>query len=203
MSAAWAAARAANGTDDDEGGEKDKFGEMLEARGSRRGRSERSRATRRRRRRPSLPPESRGRASPRSRSGQWLLVLKLCGNQRVDGVGRLRFDVRTGLKATRPSGRSATSIRGTRRRRWNWARPSRGTTRLLGNPASCGSDLELSWTSLVANCCVEIKILRRVRAESSRRPPRHRRDACSMAWRCVPRRSTEPERPRHRREMTW
>ena len=32
--------------------------------------------------------------------------------------------------------------------------------------------------------CVEIKILRRVRAESSHRPPRHRRDACSMAWRC-------------------
>ena len=40
----------------------------------------------------------------------------------------------------------------------------------------------------LANSCVEIKILRRVRAESliesSRRPPRHRRDACSMAWRC-------------------
>ena len=32
--------------------------------------------------------------------------------------------------------------------------------------------------------CVEIKIVRRVRAESSRRPPRRRRDACSMAWRC-------------------
>ena len=32
--------------------------------------------------------------------------------------------------------------------------------------------------------CAEIKILRRVRAESSRRPPRHRRDACSTAWRC-------------------
>ena len=30
--------------------------------------------------------------------------------------------------------------------------------------------------------CVEIKILRRARAESSRRPSRHRRDACSMAW---------------------
>ena len=29
---------------------------------------------------------------------------------------------------------------------------------------------------------VEIKILRRVRPESPRRPPRHRRDACSMAW---------------------
>ena len=34
------------------------------------------------------------------------------------------------------------------------------------------------------SACVEIKILRLVRAESSRRPPRHRRDACSMAWRC-------------------
>ena len=34
------------------------------------------------------------------------------------------------------------------------------------------------------HCCAKIKILRRVRAESSRRPPRHRRDACSMAWRC-------------------
>ena len=32
--------------------------------------------------------------------------------------------------------------------------------------------------------CVEITNLRRVRAESPRRPPRHRRDACSMAWRC-------------------
>ena len=32
--------------------------------------------------------------------------------------------------------------------------------------------------------CVEIKMLRRVRAESSRCPSRHRRDACSMAWRC-------------------
>ena len=37
---------------------------------------------------------------------------------------------------------------------------------------------------LIVDTCVEIKILRRVRAESSRRPPRHRRDACSMTWRC-------------------
>ena len=37
---------------------------------------------------------------------------------------------------------------------------------------------------LLVMLCVEIKILRRVRAESPRRPPRHRRDACSMAWRC-------------------
>ena len=35
----------------------------------------------------------------------------------------------------------------------------------------------------VVMICVEIKS-RRVRAESSPRPPRHRRDACSMAWRC-------------------
>ena len=32
--------------------------------------------------------------------------------------------------------------------------------------------------------CVEIKMLRCVRAESSRRPLRHRRDACSIAWWC-------------------
>jgi hypothetical protein len=35
-----------------------------------------------------------------------------------------------------------------------------------------------------AEDCVKIKILWRVRAESSRRPPRHRGGACSMAWRC-------------------
>ena len=39
-------------------------------------------------------------------------------------------------------------------------------------------------SSAFVEACVEIKILRRVRAESSRRPPRHRRDAYSMAWRC-------------------
>ena len=45
--------------------------------------------------------------------------------------------------------------------------------------------------------------LRRVRPESPRRPLRHRRDACSMAWRMpVPPRSTEPAGPRRRREMT-
>ena len=35
----------------------------------------------------------------------------------------------------------------------------------------------------VVSACVEIKILRSVRVESSPRPPCHRRDACSMAWR--------------------
>ena len=37
---------------------------------------------------------------------------------------------------------------------------------------------------LAVAICVEIKVLRRVRPESPRRPPRHRRDACLMAWRC-------------------
>ena len=32
-------------------------------------------------------------------------------------------------------------------------------------------------------CGVEIKVLRRARAASSRRPPRHLHDICSMAWR--------------------
>ena len=50
--------------------------------------------------------------------------------------------------------------------------------------------------------CAEIKILRRVRAESPRRPPRHRRDACLMAWRCRSPPLDQPIRPRHRREMT-
>ena len=45
--------------------------------------------------------------------------------------------------------------------------------------------------------------LRPVRAASSRRPPRHRRDACSMAWRCrfLAARPSQG-RPRHRRDMT-
>ena len=45
------------------------------------------------------------------------------------------------------------------------------------------ADLLEARPPLVLNCA-EIKILWRVRAESSRRPPRHRRDACSMVWRC-------------------
>ena len=70
---------------------------------------------------------------------------------------------------------------------------------LLGNAGLCGVGALLTrgdapstkWklgvaaTALVnVAVCVEIKVLRRVRAESSRLPPRHRRDACSMAWRC-------------------
>ena len=45
-------------------------------------------------------------------------------------------------------------------------------------------DYSVAWRVVTVALCVEIKILRRVRAESSRRPLRHRHDACSMAWRC-------------------
>ena len=49
--------------------------------------------------------------------------------------------------------------------------------------ATEGKDLDVVVFSDATDvlACVEIKILRRVRAESSRRPPRHRRDACSIA----------------------
>ena len=48
------------------------------------------------------------------------------------------------------------------------------------SPFSCSRAAASS--SSRRSTCVEIKILRRVRAESSRRPPRHRRDACSIAY---------------------
>ena len=47
-----------------------------------------------------------------------------------------------------------------------------------------GAPVAVGFAGRFVGDCVEIKILRRVRAESSHRPPRHRRDACSMAWRC-------------------
>ena len=66
----------------------------------------------------------------------------------------------------------------------------------VGAPAAATAGLDcyyLDWAgdgycdeqnNVEACNCVEIKILRRGRAESSRRPPRHRCDACSTAWRC-------------------
>ena len=59
-------------------------------------------------------------------------------------------------------------------------RRARRFTRRLG-PMSLGRLVDdrrrpILWYA--CDHCVEIKILRRVR------PPRHRRDACSMAWRC-------------------
>ena len=47
-----------------------------------------------------------------------------------------------------------------------------------------GAEINADSIKAMVEACVEIKILRRVRAESSCRPPRHRRGACSMAWRC-------------------
>ena len=54
--------------------------------------------------------------------------------------------------------------------------------RRRGRLSKLGDGVRARVSRVVA--CAEIKVLRRVRAESSRRPPRHRRDACSMAWRC-------------------
>ena len=55
-----------------------------------------------------------------------------------------------------------------------------------GDAAAPWTQPEDEWDALALNytsVTVWISNLRRVRAESSRRPPRHRRDACSMAWR--------------------
>ena len=41
-----------------------------------------------------------------------------------------------------------------------------------------GAEINADSIKAMVEACVEIKILRRVRL------PRHRRDACSMAWRC-------------------
>ena len=54
----------------------------------------------------------------------------------------------------------------------------------MARGCTIGTLLAIVTVEITVAACVEIKILRRVRAESSRRPPRHRRDACSMAWRC-------------------
>ena len=54
----------------------------------------------------------------------------------------------------------------------------------MARGCTIGTLLAIATVEITVAACVEIKILRRVRAESSRRPPRHRRDACSMAWRC-------------------
>ena len=56
-----------------------------------------------------------------------------------------------------------------------------------GDAAAPWTPPEDEWDALALNYTsgtVRKSNLRRVRAESSRRPPRHRRDACSMAWRC-------------------
>jgi hypothetical protein len=50
--------------------------------------------------------------------------------------------------------------------------------------ANAASDASKQMMEAARYRAVWNQILRRVRAESSRRPPRHRRDACSMAWQC-------------------
>ena len=66
--------------------------------------------------------------------------------------------------------------------RWGHSRAARRAPGVAGGES--GASVRVVVDGRDVPTCVEIKILRRVRAESSRRPPRHRRDACSMAWRC-------------------
>ena len=90
--------------------------------------------------------------------------------------------------------------------RRDYTKTTRKKTRRADQPWVSPSPASGSACSARRRCvdsCAEIKILRRVRAESPRRPPRHRRDACWMAWRCrFLTARTEPARQRHRREMT-
>ena len=67
--------------------------------------------------------------------------------------------------------------------KFKWRCNKAGAARMLVYKGGANNTTQplLGWH---ANGCVEIKILRHVRAESSHYPPRHRRDACSMAWRC-------------------
>ena len=50
--------------------------------------------------------------------------------------------------------------------------------------ANAASDASKQMMEAARYRAVWNQILRRVRAESSRRPPRHQRNACSMAWQC-------------------
>ena len=110
----------------------------------------------------------------------------------------------------RPGGGPCTCVWTSRRGRGEASdaetrhRPSRRSKTLIASSADgspSGASLHVTQAADPRRTCVEIKVLRLVRAESSHRPPRHRRDACSMAM-PVPRSSTEPGRTRHHREMT-
>jgi len=90
----------------------------------------------------------------------------------------------TGLAMRGPDGSMARAVDGMYQLRRNvFALFGLGMMALLVT-AIFGSWILMNVEAAAASTCVEIKILRRVRAESPRRPPRHRRDACSMAWRC-------------------
>ena len=87
------------------------------------------------------------------------------------------FDIRCGAARVTRRPSPGTGGSAARRRGRSPRRASRPSAAGAG-AAAFRRNRSRRWT------CVEIKILRRARAESSRRPPRHRRDACSIAWRC-------------------
>ena len=105
------------------------------------------------------------------------------GPRTRSGVVRRSSIVAMGGPAMLGAGLSAARVELIFRRNIRSAhiRPCRAGNRNHNCSSAC-------WASTSRSCtgrtCVEIKILWRVRAESSRRPPRHRRDACSAAWRC-------------------
>ena len=100
---------------------------------------------------------------------------QLRSQYRVDGVGRLKFDFHAASDSPRTSDACSRSFQPPIR--VGQAEP-RQSTSVLGR-----DDGLLQVPRPCCSTCVEIKILRSVRVESSPRPPRHRRDACSMAWR--------------------
>ena len=105
----------------------------------------------------------------------------------------------TGLAMRGPDGSMARAVDGMYQLRRNvFALFGLGMMALLVT-AIFGSWILMNVEAAAASTCVEIKILRRVRAESPRRPPRHRRDACSMAWRC---RFLAARRSQHGRVIT-
>ena len=66
--------------------------------------------------------------------------------------------------------------------RWGHARKARRAPGVAGGES--GSSVRVVVDGRDVPTCVETKILRRVRAEPSRRPPRHRAGVASMAWWC-------------------
>ena len=82
------------------------------------------------------------------------------------------------------AGSTARSPRSSQRDVRHWRKVDlecRALSRPLGPPVSESDEETTRPGDRRVSFCVEIKILRRVRAESPRRPPRHLHDTCSTA----------------------